>query len=90
MERAVRNKGEITHSCIKFTLRAAADAIPALLRKPTTGIILNQQFPSAPAMATIIKHQMKGAVCSVWLLYDEWKGLRDFEGVPVNGGLEAL
>jgi hypothetical protein len=31
-------------------------------------------LPSPPAVAKIIKHQLKGAVGSVWLLYDEWKG----------------
>ena len=62
VERAVRNEGEMTRSSIESALRAAADAIPAVLRKPTTGIILNQQSPSPPAVATIIKHQMKGAV----------------------------
>ena len=90
MERAVRNERETTHSSIKSALRAAVNAIPAVMKKPTTARILNQQFLYLLAMATVNKHQMKRAVGSVWLLYDEWKRLRDFEGVPVNGGMEAL
>ena len=42
MERAVRNEQEMTQSSIKFTQRAAANAIPTVMRKPTTANNLNQ------------------------------------------------
>jgi Transcriptional activator of glycolytic enzymes len=90
VERAVREEGEMTRSTIESALRAAVNAIPAVTKKPTTTIIQNQQSSPPPAVATIIKHQMMGAVDSVWLLYNEWKGLGDFEGVPIDGGVEAL
>ena len=53
MERAVRNEGETTHSSIKSASRAAANAIPAVMKKPTIARILNQQSLSPPAVATI-------------------------------------
>ena len=40
--------------------------------------------------SAIVEHRMEGVVQSVQCLYDEWKGLGRFNGVPVDGGVEEL